>query len=414
MEREKFLEEVIGLDEVKDELFNIVSWFKNSEIYEKRGIDIPRGVVLIGSPGNGKSLILKNLIKYLDLPTYFFPDDTRNIVRTLDEIFKKASLNEKSIIIIDEIDLLMESYDSALIKRSFQENMDGIEKNNGKLLVLAACNSDKWLTSALSREGRFSRILKINTPDNRGIKLILKKIFSDFDISDNYLTEDEALINLFESRNFSEIKGIVTDSLLRKKDKCLRFSDFLLSYDLVCGHILPSKFEPSFNICVHEAGHALIGNKFKDIIRPSHVIVSKHSGYFRTTPECENLTYKHKIVMIQISFGGTLAEKLIFNNALTGNTEDLGKAKAYASSLVSNNGYKSLWRTLIGNRSDGYRTSEFKLRKNEIIFEKLLKKLERKTYLYLRKNKTKLIRLANEIKNKLYLSANEIDKILNS
>ena len=133
MNRENFLSEVIGLEEIKDELFNVVKWFKESEKYEQKGLSVPKGVILYGHPGNGKTMILRNIASYLDIPTYIFPNNTKNIVETIDSLFKEASKNKKSIIIIDEIDLLFNADDESYVQRSLQEHVDGIEKKENDI-----------------------------------------------------------------------------------------------------------------------------------------------------------------------------------------------------------------------------------------------------------------------------------------
>lgn len=413
MEREEFLKDVIGLKAIKDELFNIVTWFEKSDEYKKSNILTPRGIVLEGNPGNGKSLVLGSLAKCLNVPTYIFPNNTSDIVSEIDSIFKKASQDEKAIIIIDEIDLLLDCSSKSLIKRSLQEHLDGVEKGQGNVMVLAACNDTYWLDEALSREGRFSRVLRFYKPSKVDIRLIAKKIFNEFGIKENELIDDENLITTLEGHNFSEIKGMITDILLRNKNGNITYKDFFTSSEVIFQKRLPYDFKPSYRVCIHEAGHAILAFKFKGLVRPSHICMSKNSGYFDIKSRDCDETFKFSIANIQIAFGGTLAEKLIFKDQSLGNSDDLGKATNYAYKLISDYGYKSFWRTIFTLRSI-YWTSDYKLKSNEKVINRLMRQCERKAYRYLKRNKNKLIKLAKVLKEKKFLTSAEIGEIINS
>ncbi len=414
MNRENFLSEVIGLDEIKDELFNVVKWFKESEKYEQRGLSVPKGVILYGHPGNGKTMILRNIAHYLDIPTYIFPNNTKNIVETIDSLFKEASKNKKSIIIIDEIDLLFNADDESYVQRSLQEHLDGIEKNENDILILAACNHIRDIPQPIRRQGRFSRSIEVHCPKLVDINKILIKLFNDFNIENKDVIYDNSLAKLLSWKNFTEIKSIINDTLIRFSNKKeLTLDDFLTSYNIIFSGYYEHKINPPYEICIHEAGHALVANKYKEFIEHNYIIIKEDSGLYESSNP--KMSYKNKLARIHIALAGTIAEKIIFNkNTYGGNEEDLDTARNYAYNLVNCCGYKSCWRTLTSLNSDGRKPTSFKVRKNEIIIEKILRKAEKETYRYIKKHKNKLIELANKLQEKNMLSSKDINQILNN
>ena len=148
LNKETFLSNVIGLDYAREELFNTINWFKNSEKYEAQGIEVPRGILLYGDPGNGKSLIIREINKNLnDIPCFYFDNSTTAPIGTLNQLFKEARKYSKCIITIDEIDLLVDK--EPKIIRLLQENLDGVKTESKNFLLLCACNYMRRLPDSL-------------------------------------------------------------------------------------------------------------------------------------------------------------------------------------------------------------------------------------------------------------------------
>ena len=136
-EGEEPLGKVIGHDNQKKELLAVIDWFKRSQELKQLGISIPKGVILFGAPGNGKSMLIKEIIRCVEAPVFVFQGEQTNIVEGIVNTFKEARAKGHSIIVFDELDLLINK-DRRVI-RALQENLDGVESDDD-ILVLAATN----------------------------------------------------------------------------------------------------------------------------------------------------------------------------------------------------------------------------------------------------------------------------------
>ena len=136
-EGEEPLSRVIGHENQKKEILNVIGWFKRSKELKEKGVSIPRGVILFGDPGNGKSLLIKEIIRCVDAPVFVFQGEQTNIVQGIVDVFREAREAGHAIIVIDELDLLINK--ERRVVRALQENLDGVESNDD-ILVLAATN----------------------------------------------------------------------------------------------------------------------------------------------------------------------------------------------------------------------------------------------------------------------------------
>ena len=136
-EGEKPLEKVIGHANQKRELLDVIGWFNRSKELKAKGVSIPKGVILFGEPGNGKSLLIKEIIRCIDAPVFILKGDETNIVAGITETFAKARETGHAVVVIDELDLLINK--ERRVIRALQENLDGVESSDD-ILVLAATN----------------------------------------------------------------------------------------------------------------------------------------------------------------------------------------------------------------------------------------------------------------------------------
>ena len=127
-EGEKPLEKVIGHESQKKELLSVIEWFKKSKELKAKGVSIPKGVVLFGEPGNGKSLLIKEIIRCIDAPVFILKGDETNIVAGITETFAKARETGHAVVVIDELDLLINK--ERRVIRALQENLDGVESSD--------------------------------------------------------------------------------------------------------------------------------------------------------------------------------------------------------------------------------------------------------------------------------------------
>ena len=178
-EGEKPLEKVIGHENQKKELLSVIDWFNHSKEFRSKGISIPKGVILFGSPGNGKSLLMKEIIRCCECPVFVFQGEQSNIVKGIVETFREAKEAGHAIIVFDELDLLINN--ERRVVRALQENLDGVESNDD-ILVLAATNDLSDIPSPLLRHGRLEKLIKITYPTGEEALELLKKHFREFNL----------------------------------------------------------------------------------------------------------------------------------------------------------------------------------------------------------------------------------------
>ena len=135
---EEPLSKVIGHTTQKEILKSVIEWFKKANEYKEKGVEIPKGILMYGEPGNGKSLLMKEAIKYAEAPTLVFKGEIDNISEGIEETFKKAKEIGHCIIVIDELDLLIDRDSKAT--RILQDNLDGVDSVTD-FLVLCATNN---------------------------------------------------------------------------------------------------------------------------------------------------------------------------------------------------------------------------------------------------------------------------------
>lgn len=411
--KKDFLKEVIGLDAEKEEIYNIIEWFKNRKKYSELKVDVPNGILLYGEPGNGKSLIIRSLIDYLDIPYYIFKmTNEDNLVEDIRNLFNEARKNPAALIAIDELDILVEKND--YVERILQEQMDGINKNDNDILVLAATNNINCLSRALKRKGRFDSIIEIKSPRSEDIREIIKNLENYYNIKTPFIYKDESIIYELSGRNFSSIKSIFNEAILRfGYDKLSSRTIHETLKINVCG-LEQYSMKIEYYDALHEAGHCVMADKFKKyFIHKSIAINSKGGEYSYIPVESGDFKYKTLLADIQVSMAGSVATKILLNTSSSGVTDDLQRARSYAYHLVNIIGYKSIWRTLPPFQGSERRETQYKRRGNERLIEKILKQSERKTFKYLKKHIKELKLLTEQIIiNNGYLNQEQINNCL--
>lgn len=289
----EIFKEVVGHQNQMEYLINIINWFNENEKYKEVGLDIPRGVILYGDPGNGKSLIMRSLKNYLnDIPCYLFNHNSKNVVQELNNIFKKASNDKKAIIIIDEIDLLIN--DDPNVTRCLQENLDGVDGISKNILVIAACNHLNNISKALLRSGRLSKIILIDDPTLDDIKIFFKRLANNFGF-DEYLIEDEELFDAFNGVSFVEMKSIINEAILRKGDFNPTINNLIDEISRYEDGIIKKKIKSPFSVAIHEAGHAIMSLKYPETFKLGNVKINGGSGYCISKLEIDS--YKHSDIL---------------------------------------------------------------------------------------------------------------------
>ena len=353
--------DVAGVDEAKEEVSELVDFLKDPAKFQKLGGKIPRGVLMVGAPGTGKTLLARAIAGEAKVP--FFTISGSDFVEMfvgvgasrVRDMFEQAKKHAPCIIFIDEIDAVGRHRGAGLggghdereqTLNQLLVEMDGFEGNEG-VIVIAATNRPDVLDPALLRPGRFDRQVVVPLPDIRGREQILKvhmrKVPLDKDVNPGIIARGTPgfsgadlanLVNeaaLFAAR--ANQRSVDMDKFEKAKDKIMMGAErksMVMSED--------EKKLTAF----HEAGHAIVG-----LLVPSHDPVYKVSiiprgralGITMFLPEEDRYSYSKERLESQISslFGGRIAENLIFGNdsVTTGASNDIQRATEIARSMVT-------------------------------------------------------------------------------
>jgi cell division protease FtsH len=358
-------DDVAGLKEVKEELVEIVDFLKNPKKYFKLGAKIPRGILLVGSPGTGKTLLAKALANEADIPFFsisgsefieMFVGVGSSRVRSL---FNNAKKHKRAIIFIDELDAIGRRRGSGMGGGSDEREqtlnqilveMDGFERES-TVIVLAATNRPDVLDPALLRPGRFDRRVVLDLPDIEGREAILKIHSKNKPLAKNInLGEIAERTPGFSGADLANLFNEAALLTAKNNQKTISQLNLINSIEKVLlgperkSHIL-SKNEKKIS-AYHEAGHAILTALLsKDPVRKISIISrGMVAGYVLKTPKDESKLKTKKDFMgeMAILLGGYIAEKLKFKEITTGASNDLKVASSLARSLVKEYGMSAL------------------------------------------------------------------------
>ena len=403
---ENLFKNIIGHDKQKLELKKVIEWFVHSEELEEKGLEIPRGIILNGAPGNGKTLFIKEIIANVDIPTFVFNDTTDNCSQNFEELYKQASKEDKAIIIIDELDLLLAK--NTRFRRVLQEYLDGLQSCKN-ILIITAVNDLDAIPDPILRNGRLEKNILIPYLDEDSSMELFYHYSNKYGLKFKDDLDNESLKTSLNGISCAGIKAVVNDIALRNG-----FDD--IDEDMVYESIYnindEDKDVPYKNykyVAYHEAGHAIMARKYKSLVEIKSLRTNVRGGLSSVAiKEDEILDYDKMLANIEISLGGIIATKLIFGKGDYGCVSDLQKARGLAYSLVNVCGYKNTWRTLpLGGHTRP--ETDDKRRKNEKIIEKILRKAERNVYKYLTKHIEDIKKLGELLYEKRHLDIKQIN-----
>lgn len=405
-EGEKPFSRVVGHDNQKKELLNVISWFKRSKELKEKGISIPKGVILFGDPGNGKSLLIKEMIRCADAPVFIFEGEQSNVVEGIIETFKIAREAGHAIIVFDELDLLINK--ESRVIRALQENLDGVESNDD-ILVIAATNNLKAIPHPLLRHGRLEKLIKIPYPTDEEALELFKKHTKEFNITLPYdLDEEETALSL-HGISCAGVKAVVNDLVLRNGFENISEEMIDDSIYNITDRVKDAPEEDNLEVAIHEAGHAVMAKAFPNFFTINRINISGASGEF-TAKEVEKgfWPYEKVIADIKISMAGVIAQKIICGRGSRGCHDDLQHARIEAYNMFNMCGYSSCWETLPivqpGSRTD----TAIKRRKMERKIEALLRKCEKQTIKYIKAHTSQIKALGQLLFEKKHLKSSEI------
>jgi len=351
-------EDVAGIDEAENELVEIVDFLKDPEKYTRLGGAAPKGVLLVGAPGTGKTLLARAVAGEAGVP--FFSLSASEFVELfvgvgasrVRDLFKQARENAPAIIFIDELDSIGRTRGQTAIGGSSEQEqtlnqilteMDGFSSKEG-VIVLAATNQPDVLDKALLRPGRFDRRVVVNLPDKVGREEILKVHTRSVP-----LAQDVDLGELAASTpglSGADLANLVNEAALlaaRREQDAVRQRDFLDALEkIVLGPERPLLMSPEERerIAYHEGGHAILGLVVvgaDPVNRVTIVPRGQALGVTYQRPEDDRYNYPEAYLKARIigALGGRTAEEIVYGTKTTGAENDIEQATNLARMMVT-------------------------------------------------------------------------------
>src|SRR3954465_13915583 len=351
--------DVAGCEEAKEEVSELVEFLRDPTKFQKLGGRIPRGVLMVGSPGTGKTLLARAIAGEAKVP--FFSISGSDFVEMfvgvgaarVRDMFEQAKKHSPCIVFIDEIDAVGRQRGAGLgggndereqTLNQLLVEMDGFEANSG-VIVIAATNRPDVLDPALLRPGRFDRQVVVPLPDIRGREQILKVHMRKVPIAPD--VKADILARGTPGFSGADLANLVNEAALfaaRRSKRLVEMSDFEDAKDkIVMGPERKSmvmREEERINTAYHESGHAVVA-KLLPKADPVHKVTimprGNALGLTWQLPEHDNLSgYKDKMLEeISILFGGRIAEEIFVGQMSTGASNDFSRATKLARSMVT-------------------------------------------------------------------------------
>ena len=354
--------DVAGEDEAKESLTEIVDYLHNPGKYTAVGASMPKGVLLVGPPGTGKTMLAKAVAGEADVP--FFSMSGSEFVEMfvgmgaskVRDLFSQAKEKAPCIVFIDEIDAIGKKRDSGLSTNDEREQtlnqllteMDGFEDNSG-VIILAATNRSESLDPALTRPGRFDRTVPVELPDLKGREEILKvhakkiKVGPDVDFS--------TIARMAAGTSGAELANIINEGALRAVREgrtVVTEADLEESIEVViAGYQKKNAIltdDEKHIVAYHEIGHALVAAKQTDSAPVQKItIIPRTSGALGYTMQVEEndkylLTKEELENKIATLTGGRAAEEIVFGKITTGASNDIEQATKIARAMITRYG----------------------------------------------------------------------------
>lgn len=438
--------DVAGEDEAKENLTEIVDYLHNPGKYKDIGASMPKGILLVGPPGTGKTMLAKAVAGEANVP--FFSMSGSEFVEMfvgmgaskVRDLFKQAKEKAPCIVFIDEIDAIGKKRDGQIGGNDEREQtlnqllteMDGFEGNTG-VIILAATNRPESLDPALTRPGRFDRRVPVELPDLKGREEILKVHAKKIRIGDN--VDFNKIARMASGASGAELANIVNEAALRAVRDGRKFatqSDLEESIEVViAGYqkknaILTSK--EKLIVSYHEIGHALVAAKQSNSAPVQKItIIPRTSGALGYTMQVDEgnhyLMTKEEIENKIATFtGGRAAEEVIFGSVTTGASNDIEQATRLARAMITrygmSEGFDMVALETVTNQYLGGDASLACSAETQTEIDRqvvaLVKKQHEKAIRILLENRSKLDELAQFLYEKETITGEEFMEILNA
>lgn len=438
--------DVAGEDEAKENLTEVVDYLHNPDKYKAIGASMPKGILLVGPPGTGKTMLAKAVAGEANVP--FFSISGSEFVEMfvgmgaskVRDLFKQAKEKAPCIVFIDEIDAIGKKRDSHIGSNDEREQtlnqllteMDGFEGNTG-VIILAATNRPESLDPALTRPGRFDRRVPVELPDLKGREEILKVHAKKICVGPN--VDFSVIARMASGASGAELANIVNEAALRavrRGSRAAMQSDFEESIEVVIAgyqkknSLLTDK--EKMIVAYHEIGHALVAAMQTNSAPVQKItIVPRTSGALGYTMQVDDgnhyLMSKEEIEnKIATYTGGRAAEELAVGSVSTGAANDIEQATRLARAMITRYGMsdkfgmvalETVTNQYLGGDASLACSVETQTEIDRQVVE-LIKKQYDKAMNILKENKTKLDLLAKHLYERETITGEEFMNILNA
>jgi cell division protease FtsH len=438
--------DVAGVEEAKEELEEIIGFLKEPKRYQKLGGRIPKGVILVGAPGTGKTLLARAVAGEADVP--FFSISGSDFVEMfvgvgasrVRDLFDQGKKHAPCLIFIDEIDAVGRQRGAGMggghdereqTLNQLLVEMDGFDSNEGVILI-AATNRPDILDTALLRPGRFDRRIVVNMPDVKGREDILKVHMKNIPLDKQ--VDLSVLARSTPGFSGADLANLVNEAALlaaRLDQEKVTMEDMESAKDKVLMGVERKSMiiseDEKKSTSYHEAGHALIASLLPEA-DPIHKVTIIPRGLAMGTtqqlPLDDRYTYSKDYLEAQLSvlMGGRASEKMLLGKTTTGAANDFEKATDIARKMVCQWGMSDLGPVTFGERDDLiFLGKELAMHKNfsektaELIdaeVKKIINRNYNRTKELLEKHRDKLINVAKALLEKEVLTSEELEEII--
>lgn len=420
----KTFNEIIGYEREKKELYKIIDMYQNKDLYEERGAKLPKGILIYGGPGLGKTTLAEAFIKECCVETFSVKNKMLNseLIKEINNAFESASKLDKAIIFLDDMDKYSEGNENSddRVFVTIQSNIDSVKDKD--IMVIATVNNIEKLPGSLIRNGRFDHRIRLEPPTNKDARDIIEHYLQMRKVSDYLNIEDVSrMINYVSCADLETIINKSSIIATFNRHDSIEIDDIVKAYtnddynefgniELKCTQEEKEELEKT---ALHEAGHVVVAEALR-LGSVGFVSIKKDeknnmSGFTHIYEE-----FKRRPHHILISLAGKVAcEQFYEGRCASGCQSDLQKVVALLKGGIYGSGSSGMGFLDSSGSRVNKEISESLLSRSEAVIQAELERYQFRVRDILLKNKEFLFRIAEELKAKGYLVYSDIKRIRN-